>query len=77
MCVPGVINVTDLPEGWGLLWVHPKKVEQVHGIPTNAMYESNKPFSGNKNDELRLMYSALRRIKIRGHFDCIYDKLTA
>ena len=76
MCEPAVINVEDLPDGWGLLWVHPKKVEQVYGIPTNTMYESKKPFNGNKNDELRLMYSALRRISIRGHFDCIYEKLT-
>tara|TARA_Y100000780_G_scaffold231711_1_gene258508 strand:+ start:256 stop:741 length:486 start_codon:yes stop_codon:yes gene_type:complete len=77
MCPPGVINIEDLPEGWGLLWVHPKKVEKVHGIPPNTLWESDKPFTGNKDNELRLMYSALRRVKIRGHFDCIYEKLVA
>jgi hypothetical protein len=75
MSLPGVIKVEDLPDGWGLLWAHTNRIEQVHGIPANTMYESHKPFIGNKSDEVRLMYSALRRVQIRGHFDCIYDKL--
>ncbi len=75
LCPPGVINIEDLPEGWGLLWAHPKRIEQVFGVPGNTMYETQKPFNGNKNDELRLMYSALRRIEKQGHFKCIYEKL--
>lgn len=75
MCPPDVIKEDELPEGWGLLYVHPKKVERVCGVPPNTQWESKKPFEGSKTDELRLMYSALRRVKIRGHFNCIYEKL--
>ena len=77
MSLPGVINISDLPDGWGLLWMHPKKIERVHGIPPNTQWESKKPFQGNKENEIRLLYSALRRVKIRGHFDCIYEKIAA
>lgn len=75
MSPPGVINVSDLPEGWGLLWAHPRKIEKVHGIPPNTQWCSKAPFVGSKNDEIRLLYSALRRVSVRGHFDCIYEKL--
>lgn len=75
MSLPNVVMTEDLPEGWGLLWVHPKRIEKVHGIPGNVHWESCKPFTGNKDNEIRLLYSALRRISVRGHFDCIYDKL--
>lgn len=75
MCPPGVIKVEDLPDGWGLLYAHPKKIEKVHGVPPNTQWESHRPFTGNREGEIRLLYSALRRVSVRGHFDCIYEKL--
>lgn len=73
MCPPGIIKPEDLPEGWGLLYCHAKKIEKVHGIPTNTQYEIAKPFNGNKQIEMQMMYSALRRMEIRGHLKEIYE----
>tara|TARA_B100002049_G_scaffold218440_1_gene185575 strand:+ start:423 stop:914 length:492 start_codon:yes stop_codon:yes gene_type:complete len=72
MCPKGVINVEDLPEGWGLLWVNGSRVEKVHGIPPNTQW-SRSPFSGNKDSERAYMYGALRRLTIRGRFSEIYE----
>ena len=71
---PGIIHIEDLPEGWGLLWANGKKIECVHGIPTNVQWESCKPFTGDKDNELRLMYTALRRVRKHGMLDLIYQK---
>lgn len=76
MCPPGLIKPDELPFGWGLLYCHPKKVERVHGIPTNCQLWNHRPFEqANKRCELQLMYSALRRMEIRGHLKEIYDGL--
>lgn len=63
MCEPGIINITDLPDGWGLLNVTGRKVIKVHGWPGNALWLSNKPFRANKQAECDFLYSALRRIR--------------
>jgi hypothetical protein len=74
LCPPGIIKVEDLPEGWGLLYFDGKRVKKVHGIPANGKYNAC-PFIGDKESELSMMYSALRRLVIRGHFEEIYDGL--
>lgn len=76
MCPPGLIAPKDLPQGWGLLYVHPRKIERVHGVPLNTCWWSHKPFEGNKRCETQLMYSALRRISQRGDFMKIYEPLS-
>ncbi|MEQ5770023.1 hypothetical protein NFH98_20845 [Halomonas sp. H33-56] len=73
MCPPGLIAPDELPPGWGLLYVHPRKVERAHGVPANCHWWIKKPFEGNKRSETQLMYSALRRLSLRGHFDSIYE----
>lgn len=73
MCPPGVIKVTDLPEGWGLLYCHGNKIEKVHGIPTNIQLGWTPPFIAYKEGEMQMMYSALRRMDIRGHLPEIYE----
>lgn len=75
MCPPGMIKPDELPAGWGLLYCHPRKIEKAHGVPGNTQYWAARPFQGNKVPELQLMYSALRRLKIRGHFEEIYKGL--
>jgi hypothetical protein len=75
LCPPGIIKPEDLPDGWGLLWCHPRKIEKVHGIPTNCQYHNKRPFKGNRDCEMQLMLSALRRMEIRGHLKEIYDGL--
>lgn len=75
MCPPGIIKVEDLPEGWGLLYVTNKQIKKVHGVPSNCHWWDKKPFEGAKRCEMQMMYSALRRMVIHGHFDDIYKKL--
>lgn len=73
MCPPDLINPEDLPQGWGLLYALPRQVKKVHGIPGNCHWWTRKPFEGNKRAETQMMYSALRRMEIRGHLSEIYD----
>lgn len=75
MCPPDVIKPEDLPDGWGLLYATHKQIKKIHGIPSNCNWWSKKPFDGNKRYETQMMYSALRRMVVRGHFDSIYEKL--
>ncbi len=72
LCPPDIIAVSDLPEGWGLLYAYPKQVKEIHGVPGNCGWWRNKPFEGNKRCETQIMYSALRRIVKLGHLDQIY-----
>lgn len=69
LCPPEIITVSDLPEGWGLLYAHQKQIKKVHGVPGNCSWWRDKPFNGNKRCETQMMYSALRRMVVRGHFD--------
>jgi hypothetical protein len=73
LCPPNVITVDDLPGGWGLLYANPKTIKKVHGFPKKDIWHHNKPFHGNKLCEMSMMYSALRRMEIRGHLNEIYD----
>ena len=74
LCPPGVINIIDLPAGWGLLWATEKTIKKVHGHPKgNCSWWSDKPFDPCKRSETMMLVSALRRLKIRGHFDEIYE----
>ena len=76
MCEPDVIKVDDLPEGWGLLYVLPKQIKKVYGVPKgNCEWWSRKPFEGHKRSENQMMYSALRRLALKGSFDQVYEKL--
>lgn len=75
MCEPDVISVADLPEGWGLLHVKGNRIMKVHGFPPNTIWYSRKPFKADKQAECDYMYSALRRMVIRGHFSEIYAGL--
>lgn len=50
-----------------------RRIYKTHGFPSNAMLISSKPFTGHKVSELGMMYSALRRMVIRGHFNEIYE----
>ena len=62
MCEPGIIDVADLPMGWGLLHVSGRQVIKVHGWPPNSYWLTHKPFCANKQAECDFLYSALRRV---------------
>lgn len=74
---PGIIEVSDLPDGWGLLHVIDGQVRKIHGWKGNTMWlrREKKPFKANKLAECAYMYSALRRLDIRGYFNEIYQEL--
>ncbi|GGB66138.1 hypothetical protein GCM10011607_28520 [Shewanella inventionis] len=76
ICPPGLIKPEELPQGWGLLYAHAKVIKKVHGFPPNTKWFSAKPFVANKQAECDFMYSALRRIALRGNFDDVYDRLS-
>jgi hypothetical protein len=72
MCPPEIIQVKDLPAGWGLLWVTPKTVRKMHGVPPNTNWHRHKPFVGNKLNETCILTSALRRFAVRGLMETVY-----
>ena len=74
-CSPGIIKVEDLPEGWALVYWDGKRAKNIHGIKGYRMNQwmDRKPFVGYKKAEMNVMYSALRRLQIRGHLPEIYE----
>lgn len=76
LCPAGLINITDLPDGWGLLWLENGKIKKIHGWPSNTRW-CDAPFAQRYNyrAEAEIMYSALRRIEIQGQLGLIYDGL--
>nr|MBU2748641.1 hypothetical protein [Acidithiobacillus montserratensis] len=75
LCPEGVIQVSDLPTGWGLLWAAVRSIIDVHGVPGNTLWGNTDaaPFQSNRLAEAELLSQALRRVQIRGHLDDIYD----
>lgn len=74
-CLPDLIKVNELTEGWGLLCIIDGKVKRVHnpyGTLEGNIY--NGGFTPNLKAEHELMYSALRRLFIKGLVKAIYDK---
>jgi hypothetical protein len=76
-CAPGVIGIEKLPERWGLVHVIKGRARCVFN-PYGQTLESNIFNNGfpiyNREAEQQLMYSALRRLAIKGHLKHIYDK---
>lgn len=73
LCPPELIKPDELPEGWGLLYAHNKVIKKVYGFPPNTQWFSKKPFKANKQAECDYLYSALRRLAVKGHLDAIYE----
>lgn len=69
---PDIIQVDDLPFGWGLLHTVGKQIHKVHGWPPNTLWNSDKPFNSNKQAECNYLYSALRKVKTSSNLNCIY-----
>jgi|AntRauTorckE5430_2_1112549.scaffolds.fasta_scaffold23402_2 hypothetical protein len=71
---PGVVGISDLPEGWGLLWTKDRGVEDRFGVPNNGQWWSERPFVGDKHDETLILASALRRFAKSGQLESIYGR---
>lgn len=72
-CPAGVIFPEDLPIGWGLLWVNARgKAELKHRQMVHLLNKDNNPRNGlikfpvNLKAERAILYSALRRLEVRG-----------
>ena len=79
MCPDGLIKPTELPEKWGLLYVKETgKVSKKVGPKGNVWSSDNNAWAftdRNKQNETALMYSALRRLHLRGVMPMIYERL--
>lgn len=78
-CPSGLIKESELPVGWGLLYVDDKlKCKAVHK-PTIEINTENYSFKQEYRHEKNiiaehsLMYSALRRLQLRGRMHEIYE----
>jgi len=72
-CPSGIIKVEDLPAGWGLLWVNEKgKCRTIHCPYKGNIELRHKGHVNNLQAERGLMYSALRRLHLRGRIEEIY-----
>lgn len=76
LCPTGLISINELPDNWGLIYVNSGKAKCVHNPYGGGNIYSNWGYhKRNKDAEMRLMYSALRRLHIRGRIDEIYEKM--
>lgn len=74
-CPTGMLRIEDMPEGWGLIYVNEKnKARCVHQPYKGNIGERNDPMSKNIKAEHGLMYSALRRLHLRGLLDAVYEE---
>jgi len=64
LCMPGVINKEDLPDGWGLLWINGKRMKRIVA-PTGNYFPQDgdvKPhYERSYKSEISMLVSALRR----------------
>jgi hypothetical protein len=66
MTTPEIIQPTELPRRWGLLYVHPKVVRIIKE-PEIFHYQTTA------EREIPLLCSAIRRVHLRGDLEKIYD----
>lgn len=77
-CPSGLIKQEELPEGWGLIYVTEKgkAIHQFYPTIPNPDYPNsrmNYTHPANIKAENAIMYSALRRLHLRGCIEEIYD----
>lgn len=72
-CPTGLIKMDELPKGWGLIYVSDKmKAKCVHSPYAGNIGERHDGFLQNIEAEHGFMYSALRRLHLRGRIDEVY-----
>lgn len=78
-CPEGLIKKDELPTGWGLIYVNVKGKAKIFYSPFGGIWRGNKVCFGSETghsycmkSEHQLLYSALRRLFIRGLFPEIY-----
>lgn len=73
-CPTGLVHPDELPEGWGLVYVSETRKARIAHDPYGGNVRWRKtPMEKNIKAEHGLMYSALRRLHLRGLLDTIYE----
>lgn len=75
LCPPNIILPDDITNGFGLLYCYPKLIRLINGPNKKDIINNDGAFTSNKCAEVEYLTSALRRIQLRDHFSCIYEKL--
>ena len=75
ICPKGMIEVEELPPLWGLIEVDSNNKTRVVKNPFGKgnIYSRWNKVEKNERSEKQLLYSALRRIHLRGLMDVIYE----
>lgn len=75
LCPPDLIRSEEVPEGWGLLYAHPRTIEIVKGKrPKYWKHEPEFCCTADRAHEIGVLFSALARLRIHlgaGEFDRI------
>lgn len=75
MCPDNLIKKEEIPEGWGLIYVNSNGKPKCVYSPYKGNIEVRTiALEKNIKAEHGIMYSALRRLFIKGHLESIYDK---
>lgn len=78
LCPKDLIKINELPENWGLIYVNDKGKARIKHNPYTST-GGNIWRNGFKDkcdkSEMQMMYSALRRLNLRGRIDEIYVPL--
>ena len=78
LCPKDLIKPDELPEKWGLLYVNNDGTVRKKVGPKGNIWSANREWmftDRSRDNERTMMYSALRRLTIRGVVPMIYDKL--
>lgn len=71
LCPAGLIVKSELPPGWGLIYAFgERKLQRTMKLQVHAEQQP-----ANKHEEWCVMYSALRRLELRGRIKEIYKPL--
>jgi len=72
-CPKGLIKESELPDGWGLIEINEQGIARAVVHPWRHWQERENRNEKNWKAEHGLMYSALRRLALRGRIEEVYD----
>jgi hypothetical protein len=76
LCPRNVINIEDLPKGWGLIWAVKSKPKVIYSPYRGNIGERHEGFEKNIRAEHGLMYSVLRRLHLRNLINEMYKPVS-
>jgi hypothetical protein len=76
LCPRNVIQIEDLPKGWGLIWAVKSKPKVIYSPYKGNIGERHEGFNKNMKAEHGLMYSVLRRLHLRGLINEMYKPVS-